>query len=747
MGIDPSRVRCDAVEFLAALERDDPEGGLGHYGGDYLEGFFVPEAPEFESWLQLRRDDLRARAAEAAWEVATRKRAAGKVSEATAWARRSLALAPYDERALRRVMTLLDAVGERSGAVVEYEEFARRLEQELELEPAPETGALVESIRERDHAATDAAPVTIPRAGRVAPAEPFGARVEPPDAGTRARPRLPAALVAAALAAVLALATIDLWVGKISADGVPSESLTLAVLPFENLSPDSADAFFAAGMHEEILTQLGTLRGIRLLSRSAVRPYEGTDRTLESVARELGADHLIEGSVRRDGRRVRITIRLLRAESGEELWSEIYDERMADVFRIQTTIAGSVARALGARLSPVERRRAPTGVIAAYDHYLRGKLHADRELDLDAAWRAVREFERAVELDPRYAAAWAELARERALLTVLDPSLVEQADRARSDLARARDLDGEAMETLIADGYVHYYIDRDYEAALESFHEARLLAPNDPAPIKAIAFIRRRQGAWEDALSGLERALELDPRSFELALEAGRTNKFLRRPGLATERLELALAISPETPLTYLERIQLEISTGDTAAARRLASRADFAAHVNPGLPDYFARDFEAALARWSTRGLFEEVALGVMYRRLDRRADLAGVAATLRERAEAVPADGDDRARARRSLWLGLADALEGKREAAVAHGRLAVASLPIEEDAFEGPAYVWALAVIHTLVGDRDEAVGRLAEVLSVPAPVSVGHLRVDPVYDDLREHPGFRRLVGDP
>lgn len=745
MGIDPSRVRCDAVEFLAALDRDDPEGGLGHYGGEYLEGFFVSEAPEFESWLQLRRDELRARAAEAAWEVAARKRAAGMVSEATAWARRGLALAPYDERALRRAMTLLDAVGDRSGAVVEYEEFARRLEQELELEPAPETRALVESIRERDHAATDAAPVTIPRAGRVAPPEPFGARVEFPDPGTRARPWLPVAL--AALAAVLALATIDHRVGRISADEGSSESITLAVLPFENLSPDSADAFFAEGMHEEILTRLGSLRGIRLLSRSAVRAYEGTDRTLESVARELGADHLIEGSVRRDGSRVRITIRLLRAESGEELWSEIYDERMADVFGVQTTIAGSVARALGARLSPVERRRAPTAVIAAYDHYLRGKLHADRELDRDAAWRAVREFERAVALDPRYATAWAELARARALLTVLDPSLVEQADRARSDLARARDLDGEAMQTLVADGYVRYYIDRDYEAALESFQEARLLAPNDPAPIKAIAFIRRRQGAWEEALSGLERALELDPRSFELALEAGRTNKFLRRPGLATERLELALAISPETPLTYLERIQVEISTGDTAAARRLASRADFAVHVNPGLPDYFARDFETALARWSTRGLFEEVALGVMYLRLDRRADLARVAGTLRERAEAVPADGDDRARARRSLWLGLADALEGEREAAVAHGRLAVASLPIEEDAFEGPAYVWGLAVIHALVGDRDEAVERLEQVLSVPAPVSVGHLRVDPVYDDLRDHPGFRRLVGDP
>ncbi len=737
IGVDPDRLRCDAVEFLEAVEGGRPAEALEAYGGELLSGFFVSGAAEFDDWMARWRNALRARAAQAGLDAAEERLGARDDAGAARFARRAVDLAAHDERVLRRAMEILDASGDRAAAVHEFERFAARLEEDLDLDPSPETRATLAAIRAREVARPAASPVA-----PVAPTAPVAERrlhrQRPPRIGLRSRTRLAAAAVAAC--AILALAASGSRMTEVVAEA-PAEALTLAVPPFENLSPDPDDGFFAAGIHQEILARLGRIEGVRVIAGREGLP-------VAPVAGESG--HVLAGSVRREGARVRITIRLVRAATGHQLWARTYDERLEDVFAVQSSVAENVARALQVRVAsaPGGSGTAPRPRPEAYDHYLKGRLHADRELELESAREAVREYERAVALDPDFVEARAELARARALLYWMRPWRADLAERARADLAEARKRAPGSLETRMAEGYVRYYVDGEYADALETFRAVEAMAPGNVGAIKAIAYIHRRQGAWRSALAGFERALELDPRSFEVALEVGRTLRLVRRLDEAEPRVALATAIAPETPRAHQERALLALARGDTAAVRRLDEDPASAPHVNPGLAPYLRRDWEAARRLWRSSELEDWIRLGVALRRSGRSEELRDVAGRLRAivdreaafRSDAVP----DRRRVRESLGRGLAAALEGRHEDAVAHGRWAVEVLSVEDDAFGGATNVWALGILHLLAGEEDEAVERLEEALSVPSLLTVGVLRVDPLYDPLRDHPGFQRLL---
>jgi len=543
----------------------------------------------------------------------------------------------------------------------------------------------------------------------------------------------------------------------------------LVVLPFENLGRPE-DEYFADGMTEELTARLAGLHGLGVIGRTSAVQYKKTTKTIPQIGQELGVEYILEGTVRwekppRGPSRVRVTPQLIRVADASHVWAKVYDAVLADVFDVQAGIATQVAETLDVTLVAPEHQALaakPTTNLEAYDYYLRGKDYDARNYVEEDAHLAVRMYQRAVQLDAKFALAYAALAVAHLELS-WDFGQTGELPKAQAALERAQQLAPELPETRLALGYYYYHGSRDYDHALEQFARVRERQPNDPDVISAIGYIRRRQGRWAEAVSDLARATELDPRNHSLFVELGETYRLLRRYSDAERALGRAISLAPEVPAYHAFRAGLYLmQDGNATRAKQVLQQA--ATTIDPAriltarlvdnlrvLVRVFVADYGEALARFPLRAAGGDTAGYYMakaeyYRvtsdtpRAHAYFDSARV--VLEAKLAARPANKATEFPV--EMALALAYAGLGRKADAIRLGREGAQLVPVSRDALTGPGVLLDLAEIYVRTEEYDAALDQLEYLLSIPCPVSIPLLRVDPLYAPLRGNPRFERLV---
>jgi serine/threonine-protein kinase len=572
-----------------------------------------------------------------------------------------------------------------------------------------------------------------------------------------------AAVVAVALAAYLFSASSS------------AEDKSIAVLPFRNLTNDPANAFFAEGIEDDILSRLVKIRDLKVISHLSSSRFPATSpRDLAAIGRSLGVRHVLEGSFNRVGNRVVLHVELVDTRNGHQLWSETYDRTLADVITLQGDLATAIATALDATLSPREQndvRDRSTGNPDAYVLYLRGrKFDNSPTFAVSDNEAAQALYSQAIALDPGFALAH---ARRGAVLAFLyrfrGPSddlrkssyaEVEEALRLRPDLGEAH----------LAKALCLYRIDRDFDRALPELEIARRLLPNDTEADSFIAYIQRRRGQWREARSGLERVFSRDPRNVTYPEELYTTAYLLRDWKSARERIQQAEAIAPTTDLLKVERALVDLwQDGNLVPLQKVF--ADIASYGDPeGTLAYMrwdaamiARDFlaaEAALGQFPFDTLPSVYSAPIPKSYLRGCIALAsGDSARARQLFEASRPVMEAEALAQpqsplRHSRLGLLYAYMGRKAEAIREGKHAVELKPVSADAYDGPEHLANLALIYAWVGEHDEAISMIEKLLRMPggvffyeASMSWWELRLRWEWDPLRGDPRFQKIIAAP
>jgi len=564
----------------------------------------------------------------------------------------------------------------------------------------------------------------------------------------------------AALIVLIALGTV-FWISRhwspirsSLAPIIPEKSI--AVLPFESYSDDKENAYFADGIQDDILTNLAKVADLKVISRTSVMKYRGATQDLREIGRTLQVAHVLEGSVRRAGGRLRINAQLIDTRTDAHLWAEQYERDLADIFAIQSELAQKIVAHLKADLSSNEKaaiEAKPTSDLEAYDLYLRGKAlmnnlakSNDPHRDL---FKAREFFNAATSHDPNFALAYCQISRSS-----LD--LYWWWGYAAADLAQAETAVQTALrlaptlgEAYVEQGNLYYHGHRNYDEALKAFSTAERFLPNGNSVFAWKGAIERRKGKWDEALQSLTRALELDPvRDFPY-YDLYNTYQMLRNYPEAARVVELGLSKIPEAgDLFRAERAKIALARGDTKACRALLQSVS----KDYQDPYWLAR---VALIEGSYAEAFAlltsmpkpEVDADVVVQEafcLRKQGDPAKAQAILlaeRERLQnqKLGEAGD----AQRLSFFALLDAALGRTQEALRESQQAIDKLPISRDAVDGPVIATRDAEVSILVGDRNRALERLSEVAKIPAGPSVGDL-LDPRWDELRSDPRFQKIV---
>jgi TolB-like protein/Tfp pilus assembly protein PilF len=562
-----------------------------------------------------------------------------------------------------------------------------------------------------------------------------------------------------------------------------SAAKSIAVLPFENLSRDPDNAYFAEGIQNEILTRLSTVRDLKVISRTSTAKYQTKPDNLKTVAQELGVSTILEGAVQKAGDKVRVNVQLIDARADTHLWGKSYDRDFKDVLGVESEVSQEIADALQANLSPSESHAlASVGThdTEAYDLFLRGEyeLHqAQSSPAADALDRADAFYRQALARDPKFTEAAAELARSRLWRHwYVSPLAPAQLEEVKSIIDRALALAPNSPEAHLALGIFFYWGHRQYEKALAEFSRTLELQPNNGLAQRGFAAVHRRWGEWERSLADSQRAEELDPRDAGIPGDIGATYLRLRQWKDA-ERAELrALAIDPHNTLAAANLLITRLNaTGDVGSARRALDgfpeaikslpRSSRTSGVNSGgdavaiignwvYLDVMERRFTDAFQAFEKqvgnddRGHLQQLAGRVALRVLAGQPEAtksAGEEALplLEARVRERP---DDTFATTELSWVYLA---LGRNTDALRLSRQAADTLSIEKDAFAGPSFQNGLAQIEARAGAPEEAVKRLRRLLSIPAgrDVSIALLKIDPVWNPIRNRPDFQQLLSGP
>ena len=547
---------------------------------------------------------------------------------------------------------------------------------------------------------------------------------------------------------------------------------SIAVLPFANMSTDPEQEYFCDGMAEEIINALVHVEGVRVVARVSAFAFKGRCEDIREIGRKLNVETLLEGSVRKAGNQLRITAQLVKVSDGYHLWSERYDRELKDVFAIQDEIAHNIVEALEVELSGREKRALkvkPTESIDAYQAYLRGLEYAGRPDYLEEDFRlAVQMFERAVELDPGFAMAYAELSKAHSALYFHGHDRTETSpSQAKAAVDRALELQPALPDAHLALGYYHYWCRQEFGHALAEFAIAERGLRDDARILAVVAAILKRQGKIEQAVEHYKRAFELSPQDASLPHEIGCACMTMRDYAQAERYYDRSIALAPDQVYAYIcKASNCWLRQGDTEGARRAleaiperttgAATGPAAALFEEFQLALFARDHKKALdvlaagsavfdeGQWwfIPRALMEAYTYRLMGDARRAHALFERALSLLEEEARQRP--DDDRVRAS----LGVAYAGLGRKEDAIREGELAVKLVPISDNAVIGPFRLDDLAFIYALVGEREKALDLLEHLLSIPSWLSVPLLRIDPRWDSLREHPRFQSLLeGEP
>jgi TolB-like protein/Flp pilus assembly protein TadD len=535
---------------------------------------------------------------------------------------------------------------------------------------------------------------------------------------------------------------------------------SIAVLPFENLSDEKENAYFADGIQDDVLTNLSKIGDLKVISRTSVMPYRGRASNVREVGKALGVATILEGTVRRIGNRVRVNVQLINVENDEHLWAEDYDRDLTDVFAIQTDLAQQIVRELQAKLSPTEKaqiERKPTENNEAYLAFLQAHdLFTRMDKFRSNTERAEQLFEKATKLDPNFAAAFAGLAWvEDWMYHDFDPTPARK-EKARAAAETAIRLQPDLPEAHLALGFYHYYCERDYQAALDEFSIAKRSLPNSAEVYMAIGAIERRQGKWAESTVNLEKAASLSPMDAWVLENLAHNYRANKNFETADKLFDRAIAAAPNSLGARAQKAELAVDwKGDLSAMEKEL------AQIPPGVdPDRLVtftrvqllllqRKFLDALAllkqssqdvsRYDKpRELFE----GAIYGFLNDKEKALSAFERARPIAERALRESPDDAS--RHVTLGMILAGLGKKESAIAEGKRAVELLPESQDALDGPKMTVALAQIYAWTGESDQALQLLDRSLSTPNGVTAPFLRLDPIWDPLRSDPRFRALI---
>jgi TolB-like protein/class 3 adenylate cyclase/Tfp pilus assembly protein PilF len=553
-----------------------------------------------------------------------------------------------------------------------------------------------------------------------------------------------------------------------AAGPVPEKSI--AVLPFDNLSDDKQNAYFADGVQDEILTSLAKVADLKVISRTSVIQYRGgTERNLREIARALGVAHVLEGAVQRASGRVHVTAQLIDARTDTHLWAESYDRSLADVFAIESELAEKIVSQLKSRLSPEEKvaiEQEPTADLGAYDLYSQAKLLIERAVFTSGneLFEAIRLLEQAVQRDPSFALAYYQLAHAHDQLYVraIDhtPERLKLAESAIQSLDRLQPDSGETHLALAKHLYWGYL---DYDRARQKLAAAQRALPNDPVVFLLSGYIDRRQGRWDDSLKNMQRAISLDPRGPQTPFvleQISRTYQLLRRYADEAATLDRALTLAPSNPNLSVRRANVDLEaradiqplkkTLPSLVAEKSEAAADFALQ-SLELARY-ERNWDAAARALSVMpldGCREEAfpfprawCEGVVARcRGDgERARTAFTAA--REEVEQIVRQQPDNAPA--LCVIGLIDAALGNKREANREGKRAAELLPATRDSVDGARVIRCLVLIYAWIGKKDAALTELGSVANIPGYLSYGELKLDPIWDPIRDDPRFQKIL---
>ena len=552
-----------------------------------------------------------------------------------------------------------------------------------------------------------------------------------------------------------------------SAVSAVAERQMIVVFPFENLGPPE-DAYFAAGITDEITSRLGAVRSLGVISRTSAVQYDRTGKSMAQIRTDLGVSYVLEGTVRWQrsasaGSRVRVTPQLVDARRDTQIWSTTYEEPLDEIFRVQSQVAEQVIRQLDLTLHPRELQAVQsrsTDDLDAHQAYLRA-LHNRTSGYYDETQRrlTVQMLERAVNLDPDFALAWAALSVEHSYLYLLRMDATEErAALSRQAVDRALALQPDLPEAHLALGLFHYRCRRDYARALDAFKVAEQGLPNDADLINAVGAIRRRQGRWAESLERSQEALRLDPRGGVGWWNTAVTLLHMGRYDEAREHADRSIALLPDQPAPYGIKVLIAWNdTGDLAESRAILDSMPIRHNqfLDWMLFQQAIYEREPALALAEARSLPFEMFEGVIELKPKAQFEaealaLAGDVDGARRAYEAALAVLDDEAAerpedARVHSGRGVVLAALGRAEEAVRAGRRGVELYPVSGDWFHGPAYVRYLATIHARNGDMNAALDLIESVLSESRTAHFPIGWVDPVWDPVRNDPRFIRLTG--
>jgi len=575
----------------------------------------------------------------------------------------------------------------------------------------------------------------------------------------------------ALMALLFALAVAIGW--TLCKGKTPSEKVGttkgVAVLPFENLSPDPDNAYFAEGIHEEILARLATIHDLRVISRNSTLQYQDKSRDLHDIAKQLGVSNILEGSVQREADQVRVNVQLISTQTNSYIWVDTYNRKLTDITAVESEIARGIAESLQVKLTAREAQALtvkPTNNSEAYDAYLRGLVFDARTAySNDAQRNAITSYERAVHLDPGFALAWARLSRADAALYFIRADQTQaRRDVARRALENAQELSPNLPETQLALGYYQYWVLRDYGLAQETFARLSEILPGSSDILYALGLVTRREGKWDESIAHFERCLALDPRNAEVLSNAGWTYAMLRKFPAALKLYDRALDITPDDLDIVAAKAGTYQAEGNLKEAATLLSGINVQSPVQPFITKMIqlrlernhgeavrllqARQAQFQFASQIDQGT-NQVILAFAQRLAGNTAALKATAEQARDMLKQLCRDQPDNSFF--AQQLALANAALGEKETALVEAERATTLLPSATDPLSGPTREEVLALIQMMFGDSSHSISTLSRLLQTPyiswlygpMPATPAVLRLDPIWDPLRADPAFQKL----
>jgi TolB-like protein/Tfp pilus assembly protein PilF len=545
---------------------------------------------------------------------------------------------------------------------------------------------------------------------------------------------------------------------------------SVAVLPFQNLSSDPDNVYFADGIQEEVLTRLAKIGDLRVISRTSTQGYQSEPGNLAEIAKQLGVANILEGSVQKAGNQVRVNVHLVNVQTGSQLWAETYDRKLSDIFAVESEISKGIAESLQAKLTGREEQALaanPTNNPEAYDAYLRGlAFEARSNYSSDARFKAIEFYDLAVRLDPNFALAWARLSGAHSLLYVnrVDTTAARR-DAAREALENAQRLQPNSPETLLFTGYYQYWVLHDYGLAKATFGRVSKMLPGNSEVLYALAAIARSEGHWDESVAYWERGLALNPRNTALLTEVAFTYAAIRQFPKAEKLYDRALDILPNEFYLMASKasiyqaegnlkeaakslVQVNAQTNSNAAVRIKLIQLRLERNQSEATRLVQARQAELNVVSGIDKGS-KQVGLALAERAAGDTAHAKAAAEQARNTLEAIKKEQSDNAFV--AAALAVAYAILDEKDSALKEGGRAITLVPSSKDRLSGPGFEENLALVEMIIGENSSAISTLTRLLQTPyggwlyspAPITSALLRLDPIWDPLRADPAFQKL----